>query len=301
LLPSSADLSSSYQKTLPDFIQAAAEGNLQELQNMIEKHKNRNESLGNRDGEQDAEKRQAAIQILINTRDKHGSIAEHWAAGGGHLECLQYLIQIRREHCSDTLHPHLLAASNITRRRRDGKTCLHYAARNGQMECIKYIVDEKIYQVDVSSNDGTTPLHMACYGGQIDAIWYLIERYNANVHQMNDYGCAMVHWIGLSPFWDNNVDQGHRVVKLLSKLLDLYGISLFLMTQKHGHTILHKAAQKLNQPIIEFFFTMNHLTPEQNEMIGGIPDSNGHTVSSIWRSFGGNEAFAQRIQKEKNW
>ena len=299
LLSSVSDLSSSYQTTLPKFITAAADGDLQQLTNMVESVVGTD---GNQDNTHEDENIRMAVQQLINTRDRHGSIAEHWAAGGGHLKCLQYLIQLRQQYDNDNLQiSNFAATANGNRRRRDGKTCLHYAARNGHIECIKYIIDHNIYKVDVTSNDGTTPLHLACYGGQIDVIWYLIEQCHADVHQTNDYGCGVVHWIGLSPTLNNIADQEGRVVELLSKLCDMYGVSIFCRSQKHGHTILHKAAQKLNRTIIEYFLRMNHLTPEQNKLIGGIPDTNGHTVSTIWRSFGGNEAFAQLIQRERNW
>lgn len=315
LLHSSTDMpssSSSYQISLPTFIKAAAEGNLQQLKNMVKVQVDEVDiNSDNKTKENDSlcclkivgETETEILGKLINTRDKHGSIAEHWAAGGGHLKCLQYLIHLRRQYDQNILISITLQTTTTsgTRRRRDGKTCLHYAARNGHIECIKYIIDEKIYPVDVTSNDGTTPLHMACYGGQIDTIWYLIEQCDANVHHANDYGCAMVHWIGLSTTLNDNTDQGHRVVELLSKLCDRYGVSFFLLSQKHGHTILHKAAQKLNHAIIEFFLAMSHLTPEQIKLIGGIPDTNGHTVSTIWRSFGGIEDLAQRIQRERNW
>ena len=300
LVPSSNETSrssSSYQTNLPQFIKAASDGDLQKLTDMIQEQVNAAVESATDHGTR-VIREQAAIEKLIHTRDRHGSIAEHWAAGGGHLQCLQYLIQLRRQNVQNT---ESTTTGNTTRRRRDGKTCLHYAARNGHRACIKYIIDEDIYPVDVTSNDGTTPLHMACYGGHIEVIWYLIERYRANVHYANDYGCTMVHWIGLSPTLNDQADQGGRVVELLSRLCDMYGISLFLVSQKHGHTILHKAAQKLNQPIIEYFLNMKHLTTEQSKAIGGIADTNGHTVSTIWRSFGGNEAFSQRMQSLRSW
>ena len=59
-----------YRESLPDVIQAAADGTLTTLQALFQ-------SVGD---EPDA------IRGLLNTKDRNGSTAEHWAAGEGHLE-----------------------------------------------------------------------------------------------------------------------------------------------------------------------------------------------------------------------
>merc|ERR1712238_407919 len=140
------------------------------------------------------------LRTLLNTSDRHKSIADHWAAGGGHLDCLRYLYEIR-ETLSDVV---ALKKQHKERqkpriRRRDGKTCLHYAARNGHVDCIRYLLKEQNqhthHEVDEKSGDGTTPLHLACYGGHPETVKYLVETNGADVNENNDWGCSCSHWI----------------------------------------------------------------------------------------------------------
>ena len=68
--------------------------------------------------------------LLLQTRDRHGSTAEHWAAGEGHLTCLQFLVEQRQEQQQQqTPAAAAVAAAPAQKkmRRRDGKTPLHYA------------------------------------------------------------------------------------------------------------------------------------------------------------------------------
>ena len=106
---------SSYRQSLPLFLKAAADGDLDKLQKMV------------------AEEEKKDINTLLETKDRHSSQAEHWAAGGGHLECLKFLLDKRSQHCCSNNDSK--ASQKLKLRRRDGKTCLHYAARNGHLVC----------------------------------------------------------------------------------------------------------------------------------------------------------------------
>ena len=70
-------VATSYRASLPPFLQAAANGNLAVVKRMT--------AVTDR------------AVLLLDTRDRHGSTAESWAAGEGHLPCLQYLVQLRLE------------------------------------------------------------------------------------------------------------------------------------------------------------------------------------------------------------
>jgi ankyrin repeat protein len=106
---------SSYRDSLPAFLKAAAEGDLNRLKDMVSNSENK-----------------TSVQRLLDTNDRHLSTAEHWAAGGGHLECLMFLSDMRRIH-HDASEVNSVTIEAKTVRRRDGKTCLHYAARNGHL------------------------------------------------------------------------------------------------------------------------------------------------------------------------
>jgi ankyrin repeat protein len=254
----------SYPASLPPFLLAAAHGDLPQLQSLV-----------------------AHTPGVLQTRDRHGSRAEHWAAGGGHVDCLRYLRSLRTKEDTDAPRG---------RRRRDGKTALHYAARHGQLPCVQYLLEDEDepdrVAVDVRSNDGTTPLHLACYGGHLATIRYLIETGGADMAATNDYGCHGLHWIGMT--LNPSVTE---ISELLQYWMAKQGRDAFLVRQKHGHTIVHKAAQKLNAGVLEF--VGQHFAAERAAL--GGPDANGHTPSQMWRSFGGSAAFAQRMEQEWQW
>jgi hypothetical protein len=116
---------SSYRDSLPAFLKAAAEGDLNRLKDMVSNSENK-----------------TSVQRLLDTNDRHLSIAEHWAAGGGHLECLMFLFDMRRIHWdASEVNSVLIEAKTV--RRRDGKTCLHYAARNGHL--VRYVMHQYWY------------------------------------------------------------------------------------------------------------------------------------------------------------
>jgi ankyrin repeat protein len=274
--------STSYRNSLPEFLQAAADGDLQRLMEMV----------------QTCGSNVPMIRDLIDTRDRHGSLAVHWAAGGGHLDCLKYLLALRKrsidknpESASSTTNETI---STKKLRRRDGKTCLHYAARNGHCHCIKFLVDDQKMNVNEPSGDGTTPFHLACFGGNLSAVKLLVEK-AANVHAVNEWGCNAAHWIGMTKKHDDD-----EQVKELCRFLQEKGVS-FTEIQKQGHSALHKAAQRLNKHVIEWMGESAAnggagLTTEERNS-AARPDEGGHTARDIWRSMGGDDVFAKRMEQ----
>lgn len=275
-----------YRESLPPFLQAAANGNLEKLNSMVAAMN------GN------PEKPNEAVITLLDTRDRNLSLAEHWAAGSGHLHCLQYLFRLRQE-CEESPTNHeksvLLITSKV--RRRDGKTCLHYAARNGHMDCVRYLVEDCKYAVDEASGDSTTPFHMACFGGHKVVAEYLLQQ-GANLCATNDWGCTAAHWVALT----SNTEK--QQVREFCGMLQRYGVS-FVKRQKQGHSALHKAAQKRNCTVIEWMGQTKEeggagLTADER-LQAGQPDDGGHTAHEIWISFGGCEEFAKRMKEEWEW
>jgi ankyrin repeat protein len=281
-----------YHDSLPPFLSAAANGDLETLKKLVAVA-NTNNCDGN------------ALQQLLNTRDRHKSTAEHWAAGGGHLQCLMYLYELRRQaltvdnqsstttttttEVSENSSTSTSATERVRARRlkrRDGKTPLHYAARNGHIECIRYIlhgiddsttlhnnspsvpdvgkelVRSNTMNVNERSGEGTTALHLACYGGHFLTVQYLIEEEYANPFSLNDWGCSCAHWVAMSI--NDNEEEVRRICTYLRCLgrcrLDnesttctlTSSVISFVATQGQGHTPLHKAAHRLNKHVIRW-------------------------------------------------
>jgi hypothetical protein len=288
-----------YRDSLPPFLMAAADGDLAALKDAVEQAQKYNEE---------------AVWDLLNTNDRHKSIADHWAAGGGHLECLKYLYQLRKEF--DTKNQTGMeqkdASSFTTKteptapskklRRRDGKTCLHYAARNGHIDCIRFLLDEttKLHSVDEKSGDGTTPLHLACYGGQYETAKYLIEQHRANVQTTNQWGCSCAHWLAMT-ISESNVD----VRNLCSYLHNNHGLS-FIEAQGQGHTALHKAAHRGNRCVIEWMAQSKKqggagLSKKETKK-AGARDQGGHRPSDIWETmFPADLEFVTWMRNDMGW
>ena len=272
VLDRSGNQVSSYRESLPEFLKAAANGDYDTLKRMVEEEKKKNDSATTN----------SAIQVLLDTKDRHLSTAEHWAAGGGHLNCLHFLLELRRQYCSSNNN------SNQTKlRRRDGRTCLHYAARNGHLNCVEYLLQSDNFDVNEANGEGTTPFHMACYGGHPKTAKYLAKQ-GANVHLCNQWNCDASQFLGMT------ISNSTSEVRELCKFLKDRGLS-FTRKQNQGHTILHKAAQKLNRHVIQWLADPSErggagLSEEQFEQIG-VPDLGGHKASEMWRNFGGDASF----------
>ncbi|KAL7516617.1 hypothetical protein ACHAWX_001612 [Stephanocyclus meneghinianus] len=309
----------SYRESLPLFLAAAANGDIATLRRCIKTKEN---SLCNFDGTM-----RRHIQSLIYCRDRNGSTAEHWAAGGGHTECLSYLLELRDMVSESSISPAIKVNDNgrddktVTdtstsikteatrnnnkiRKRRDGKTPLHYAARNGHTACIDCILSRRdAPSVDIPSGDGTTPLHMACYGGHPSTVRHLINVYHANVHATNEWLCGTAHWSAMS-LANEGMDA---VIELCNYLKEDCGVD-FVARQRQGHTPLHKAASKKNQEVVEWLAgkfmdgrESDARFSEEELKFMGEPDKCGNVPSDIWSSVGGDVTFATWMKVECGW
>jgi len=322
----SGNVCPSYRDSLPPFLGAAANGDLAALQACI---KDDGSSDGKGKGSTTDEEKQH-VKGLLSLRDRNGSTAEHWAAGGGHLDCLSYLLELRAGIASSSSaqqeHKDTTTTTNNNnkkiRRRRDGKTSLHYAARNGHNHIIDYLLSSqrkgqhgidddttpKMNEVDIPSGDGTTPLHLACYGGHLSTVQHLIQVHKANVFITNEWNCSVAHWTAMSLGLAGN----DTVIELCNYLYDVCGVD-FGMYQKQGHTALHKAASRKNKHVIEWLATKfnnnnssddidkDEKEEEKKKSSIGLVDVGGNKPSDIWQSVGGDEEFGLWMKNTCGW
>mmetsp|Transcript_22088 Transcript_22088/g.63327 ORF Transcript_22088/g.63327 Transcript_22088/m.63327 type:complete len:506 (+) Transcript_22088:102-1619(+) len=283
-----ANAVSSYRKSLPPLLAAAADGNAENIQILMEEEaKNSSSSVAEKNNR---------IRKLLDQQDRNGSIAEHWAAGGGHVDCLRLLHKYRdvvtasdnEKQDDDDDNDDSAPTSNQRQRRRDGRTSLHFACKNGQDDVVAYLLKERgssaNAEVDVPTGDGTMPLHLACFSAHLSTVKLLIERYGADVNRKNDWGCGVAHWIAMS------VNPKREDVVHICQYLRTEHNIFFHDRQKQGHSAVHKAAQKKNREVIEWCDSCMNSTEKEE---AGRPDDGGNKPSDIWASAGGDDKFAE--------
>ena len=270
----------SYRESLPPFLDAAASGDLDGLKVCVQGRK--------------GESQDDHVRQLLNLRDRNGSLALHWAAGGGHIEALTYLLDLQDSVCKNRAGA-ICDYGRRAERRRDGKTALHYAARNAQNNAIDVLMARaNATSIDVTSNDGSTPLMLACYGGHLSTVKHLVDKYNANLFVTNDWNCGVSHWTAMSLG-----HSGEREVTEICEYLAKKGVD-FTYRQKQGHSPLHKAASKKNRHVILWLWTCTCIPPQKKRLMGE-PDIGGNLPSDIWLSVGGCNDFYKWMKKDCGW
>jgi ankyrin repeat protein len=135
----------------PEWFEAAAQGNLLQLKNLIE-----------------------ALQFDINTKDKKGLTALHLAAKNGHLGAIKFLLTLNADiHVKDD----------------DGNTLLHLAAQEGHTSIINFVLSQGV-TLFIKNYHGNTALHMASGSNQFEKIVDLVER-DRNINAINYYGITV--------------------------------------------------------------------------------------------------------------
>ena len=116
--------------------------------------------------------------------DRHGSNALLWAAGGGHLACVRFLVE------SAGMDPEKAVQSG--RRSYAGRSALHWAARNGHGDVVEYLLSRGV-AARFKTLDGSTAFAWAAWRGQMDVMRLIVE-HGCDQHLCNDYGCNVACW-----------------------------------------------------------------------------------------------------------
>eukprot|EP00945_MAST-04E_sp_MAST-4E-sp1_P003437 g3437.t1 len=156
--------------------------------------------------------------------DRNGSSGLLWAAGGGHLECVKFLVG------SSNVDP--VVELQKGRRGYAGRNALHWSARNGHLECCQYFIEACGLEIDAPTEDGTTPFHLAVWQNRIPVCSYLVEQ-GCNPHLLNSYGCNAMLWAGQGPFAEME----------MFRFLEDLNVD-FNAFNDNGQGVLHKAAQR---------------------------------------------------------
>tara|TARA_B110001452_G_scaffold186114_1_gene156598 strand:- start:162 stop:914 length:753 start_codon:yes stop_codon:yes gene_type:complete len=112
--------------------------------------------------------------------DKHLSTPLMWAAGGGHLPVVRWLVEAQRVGVDATNRVH--------------RTALHWACKTGQCAVARYLLEEAGADVHARMKDESTAFDWAVHSGDLPTMELLARHPSVDVAAMNRFGCAAVHW-----------------------------------------------------------------------------------------------------------
>ena len=185
--------------------------------------------------------------LAPEARDAHGATALDWAAGGGHLRCV------------DLLAREAVAAGGALCRR-DGRGPAHWAARHGAADVLLRLLSwegRPFGDANTVTTNGTTALMLACYGGHVGAAQLLLDE-GARLDARNAWDCDAGHFAAMG-----------GDVAACAWLAESHGVR-FDRRQKAGHTALHKAADCGQAAAVAYL--LQRLTAEEAERVGLCAD-----------------------------
>lgn len=217
--------------------------------------------------------------------DRKGATSLMWAAGGGHLDIVKYLLE---SCCCDPMQP------QRGKRSFAGRTALHWAARNGHLMVVQYLVEstsnknDKQQLLEVATQDGTTAFGWACWQRHMDVMQFLHQQ-GCTLDGVNSFGCSPV-------LWCSQGSSGDGLAAL--QWLKIQGCYM-RRVNNNGHGVLHKAAQRGQHEVAEWFVKecIGEMLNVNEDEIDGImalvgPDIEGYCPSDL-AGVEGHEEFAK--------
>lgn len=223
--------------------------------------------------------------------DRKGATPLMWAAGGGYLEMVQYLV---RDCDCDPMKP------QKGKRSFAGRTALHWAARNGHLNVVQYLLawaeamslSQKRTMLEAATRDGTTAFGWACWQRHLDVMEYLHQQ-GCVVDGVNSFGCSPV-------LWCSQGSNGDGLAAL--QWLQAHGCDMRRVNH-NGHGVLHKTAQRGQQDAGIWFvevcigdtkFANSKEVEEVMALVG--PDKEGYCPSDL-AGMEGHDDFAKFLAR----
>jgi len=138
-----------------------------------------------RGGDLEKVKELLASGAQVDARDDDGWQPLHYAARGGHLPVVKYLIEEQ--------------GVQVDAKSTYGSQPLHFAAWHGHLPVVKYLVGERGAQVDAKDGYGRQPLHHAADDGHLSVVKYLVGEQGAQVDAKKNDGKTPLDFAGRYP------------------------------------------------------------------------------------------------------
>lgn len=186
--------------------------------------------------------------------DRHGLTPLQWAAGGGHLTTVRYLVD--EAHCP------------VDKSNKEGRTPLMWACRNGHLDVATFLV-ERGANVHAVTRKGVSALHWATWGGSVDVARWLLSL-GLDLEALSNAGCNSAVWAaaaGRVAMCQFLLDQGADFNKV-----NHWGHGVVSKASWHGHTTMLKWLFE-HTNVIEQLFIINHV----GEIPVELAEQAGHT------------------------
>ncbi|XP_076472792.1 uncharacterized protein LOC143302129 isoform X2 [Babylonia areolata] len=211
-------------------------------------------------------------------QDDHGATCLHYAARGGAIEALEFLVNSR--------------GFKPTRRSNVGATALHDAAASGQLDTLKWLLQQCEVKVDDQDGTGATVTQLSARYGHTQTLQWLLDETNCDVLKKSASGAVALHFaaegghlecvkllIAEAPRSVNmQMNNGSTPVYLACQRGHL--MTAEYLASKNGtpkiHTFdgmspLHAAAQMGHQSVVSWLVKDQGLNPNERDFDGATP------------------------------
>ena len=204
--------------------------------------------------------------------DKHGNTALMWAAGGGHVAVVRWLVE------------EVGVAVDLANK--DGRTALMWACKNGRHEVARYLSAEASADVTIRMKDDSTAFDWAVLGGDVPTMELLAGHADVDVAALNKFGCASVQWAAAA----GNV---RTLAWLHARGLDLGHVNY----ARHGALV--KAAWKGHDDALRWLLYAD-CGPQLTSQLA-LRDHEGRSVADLARLNGqhGTAAWLEKLVNEE--
>merc|ERR1711865_141896 len=179
----------------------------------------------------------------INTYDKHGKQAIHWAAERGDSAMLRTLVELGFSPIDS------LTQTTVTPARQPdtlvcfGETAMHKAAGRGKTQAMRTLMTLGLSaeKLNCQDSEGYTALHKAARRGHVDAVQVLIELGFSNMDAQDKSGMTALH---------RTVDQASKGSTQVLQMLVKTGRVSLETKDSNGNTALSLAeARGMNEAV----------------------------------------------------